>query len=632
VHTGLFLQLHLKVVATLSAITIALLFFLFEMARRKNEAGTYLVGNWQFLDSVKVQTPASFFFVFFLLATPFFLHLSWTIFWCSAIFLLFAGLFPKLDDEPAQHSVKQREKANLENAVVGVFIVIWIVLALSISRSDLDDAFYAAVAANAASNPEKATSMLDPMLGETNLPLIFPSYRYASFELLSGLGGYLLELPTISFYYIYFLPLWTTASVIATFLLTKELVGVNWLLAGSISLILILLLGEMHRSPANFSFVRIYQGKAVFLSVVIPAIFYLTARFFSQRGGIADLFLLACCQLTSIGLTNFGMLMAPLAGFGAIISNLPLVLKGQGKKALYALFVLLIPLPYLFDVALDSRDSPVLTLGLEPASQVWRSVFGSHQQYVVGLLILAGSLVAKNLITRWRVCIPPLILFGLYLNPWLSNFISSYITTPPVYWRVVWSFPVLTFAGISLCLLIVGCLENTKFRLTNALIAAAAVVLLIYSLPFNTLRPSNIGKIEGFATWKIPSSDLHVSMEVIRLSRGGGRVLAPEEIAGVISRFEGRPPLISTRGFYLDLMRPTMGDVDYMQRKLLYEFMISSNTKGLNDIHEAFRMLNVSVIVLKRDKETNDQRNILQKSGFSLETVLYDYSVWVSPR
>ncbi|WP_369333622.1 DUF6077 domain-containing protein, partial [Pseudomonas viridiflava] len=83
----------------------------------------------------------------------------------------------------------------------------------------------------------------------------------------------------MDFYYIYLLPVWVIASIAANFLLAKALMPRSWILVGVITVGLLLLLGEMHRSTANFSFVRIFQGKAVFLSFIVPAIFYLTARY-----------------------------------------------------------------------------------------------------------------------------------------------------------------------------------------------------------------------------------------------------------------------------------------------------------------------------------------------------------------
>lgn len=549
-----------------------------------------------------------------------------------SVLVLTICLFRDDKNKSFEFNLHSYSRKKFDFLIIAFLALITVMLSYAISRSDLDDSFYVAVAAFASSNPAHALAMGDPMLGEIGLPLIFPSYRFASFELLSGAGSYLFSVPAMDFYYIYLLPIWVITSVLVNFLLAKELNPKYWLLTGSLALLLILLLGEMHRSPANFSFVRIFQGKAVFLSVLVPAIFYLTARFFSERGTKADLFLLGCCQISSIGLTNFGMLMGPIAGFSALISNIPLVQTGHFKKFLYTLGILFIPLPYLINVALESRGSPIMNFEIETASNVWMSVFGSHQQYLVGILLLAGPILAKDSVTRWRLAIPALFLYVILLNPFLSELISKYVTTPPVYWRVVWSFPVLLFAAASLCMIIIELFER-RFPLINR--ASLIIVVLfagLYSAPFNTLRPENIGTVNDFAVWKVPKDHLIVARNAMENVKNGGRLLASDEIAGVISRFENHPQLISTRGFYLDLMRSSFKETEYAARSALYHFVTGNANQHNNTVREALRTLNVSVVVLNTNLENKDYLSLLHSEQYKMQESTNGYSIWVKER
>ena len=563
-----------------------------------------------------------------LFVLPALLYWSWLAFWFLSVFILCACLLSDISRNSHEYLGHDRNCSIHETLIVGLFSIAAIILAYAVSRSDMDDAFYVAISAFSSSNPESSLLTADPMLGETNLPLLFPSYRFSSFELLSGALGYLLSVPTMDVYYIYQLPLWITASIAANFLLTKELIPKHWLMAGVIALFLILLLGETHRSPANFSFARIFQGKAVFLSVVVPSIYYLTARFFSIRGSNSDLFLLSCCQVASIGLSNFGMLAAPMAGFGAIMSNIPLALNGERRRLYAALAVLFIPLPYLIDTALQSIDSPVFNFGTESAENVWVSVFGHHQQYLIGILLLAGPVLAKDTITRWRLAVPPLLLLAIYLNPWLSDFISKNLTTPPVYWRVAWSFPILVFAAVSLCMIMTGALERLSPKFFSIPLFVMTLLLTIYSLPLNTIRPENLGRIEGFATWKIPRLDLLVAQKSIDLVTDGGRLLAPDEIAGVVSRFDRHPQLVSTRGLYLDLLRPSIGVDSYEKRRVLYDLVVGKSESSDQFVREAILALDVSVIVVSLSNETPHFIRILESNSYTRHEVSHGYVFW----
>jgi len=466
------------------------------------------------------------------------------------------------------------------------------------------------------------------MLGETGFPLLFPSYRFSSFELLSAAIGYLLSIPVMDAYYIYLLPLWVVVAVAAVFLLTREMLPEHWLLAGVVTLLLILLLGEMHRSPANFSFVRLFQGKAILLSVIVPTVFYLTARLFSERGTRRDLFLLGCCQITAIGLSNFGMLTGPLAGFIALVSNIPRALQGRLRTLFFAFVVLLLPLPYLIAVALQSQDSPIINLETETAVHVWGSVFGTHQQYLVGMLLLAGPVLARDRITRWRLAVPPLFLFAIFLNPWLSALISKQVTTPPVYWRVIWFFPMLIFIAVTCSMITIAVVEQRRHFWPFAFLFAMLIGLTLYALPFHSLRSENIDASNDFAAWKIPGTHRDIAVKAIQLGRDGGRLLAPDEIAGVISRFEEHPRLIATRGFYLDIMPFPTGESERHSRRILYGFVTGQTASNDKDIRLALRELAVTVVVMHTNHATPEAIRLLQSEGYTQQVEAHRYSLW----
>lgn len=556
------------------------------------------------------------------------LYWSWEAYWLIAILILISTLVSRNRDEPLYVRDDEPKHYRYDTPIVISLVVVSILTAYAVSRSDLDDSFYVAVAAYSSANPTNALLSGDPMLGETDIPLIFPSYYFSSFELLSGALAYLFQVPAMDLYYIYLLPVWVVAAVLVTFLLTRQMIPNHWLFAGIIALLLTLLLGEMHRSPANFAFVRIFQGKAVFLSVIVPAIFYFTARYFSHRGTRTDLWLLACCQLASIGASNFGMLMGPIAGLGALASNLPLVATRGIRTASAALAVISIPLPYLIAVALQTNVSALVGFGSESPARVWTSVFGANQQYLVSILMLVGPILARDTLSRWRMTIPALLLIGVYLNPGLGELISQYITTPPVYWRVVWSFPITILCSISACMLVVEVTDKSRFTFPTAVLAAVVLVLAAFSLSHHTLRSENIGADGGFATWKIPLPDLVVAETAMRFSEAGGTLLAPDEIAGVISRFEHRPALVSTRGLYLHLIKPLVSEEEYFPRKTLYDFVTGQLSMKDEEVRRAIKVLNVSTIVVRNGPEVQEVFNLLTSDGFVLRAKVYDYSIW----
>mgnify|MGYP003575187315 CR=1 FL=1 len=625
---GLLLGFELSTALTVFPITMITLLGCYQLLRKKGE----LLCDESSIASKRTYSTdnvnGSQWLLGLIIVFPVVMYFSWHFFWFFSVLFLSFLVFVAVKKYRVDAQLIQKKSTSFENLIVTLLIGGGVLFSYLISRSDLDDAFYAAVAAFASSNPTDAFKMGDPMLGEVGLPLTFPSYRFASFELLSGAGGYLFSVPAIDFYYIYLLPIWVVMSIMANFLLAKEYIPRYWLFTGCLTFVLVLLLGEMHRSPANFSFFRIFQGKAVFLSVLIPSIFYLTARFFSGKGTTADLFLLGCCQLASIGLTNFGMLMAPIAGFSALVSNALLVKYEAHKKIIFAFLVLLIPLPYLTIVAFESQFGEAVRSEVQFSSDIWLNVFGSHQQYLVGILLLLGPVLAKDYVTKARLAIPPLFLFAILLNPFLSEFISKYITTPPVYWRVTWSFPILFFAAVSLCMLIIELFDRRFNFLVKALLFLTILLAVIHALPFNTLRKENIGPFIGFAQWKIPPGHIKASKLTIKNVTDDGRILAPDEIAGVISRFENHPRLISTRVMYLNSLKPFFSQDEYNDRITLCDFVNGSVNTDQNLVREALRSLDVSVIVLNSTFENQYHLDVMHLEYDKVDTV-GGYSIWV---
>ncbi|MYZ43678.1 DUF6077 domain-containing protein [Schauerella aestuarii] len=553
--------------------------------------------------------------VFLLAVAPFTVALPFAFFLIYTASVLVACLMtPDTCEAPPDVHVEMRWDSWGVVLFVGIAFTM---LSFAISRADLDDAFYAAVAAHAAANPEIALLSVDPMHGEVGLPMMFPSYKFASFELLAAALGWMLSLPAMSVYYVGLIPVWGAAATLATFALARELFPRRWLVGGVAAFLLMALMGEMHRAPANFSFVRIFQGKAVFLCVFLPAIFYFASRYFSDRARRSDLFLLLCCQIGAIGCSNFAMLAAPLATGGAVLSQLPNVRSRGWRPFILAMLVPLVALPYLIDVALNSRGSPILGFSNESPLSVWSTVFGTHQQYLIVLLLMAGPLLARNGPLRWALAIPPLLLFSIYLNPWFAGFISHYITTPAVYWRVVWTFPILIFGSIGIAVIMDEWRRPSVPRILRAMPVLLLVIGIALALPYNTLRHDNIGAFHGFAKDKIAKADVVLARKVIALDVGeGGRVLAPDAVAGVISRYERHPKLISVRGSYLDMLAYAMPEDEYVRRRALYDFVVSGKAANESLLRTALDQLDVNIIVMARDTITDGVRKSLATNDF----------------
>jgi hypothetical protein len=221
------------------------------------------------------------------------LHYSWTSFWLSSIVALsFTLYFDRRPHAGLDMPMPLTSTPHYGKWVIAAVCLFAVVLTLLANRSDLDDAFYVAVAAFAHAHPKAPLLASDPMFGQDNFPLIFPSYQFSSFELLGAAIAWLLNIPAMNVIYCFLAPLATLATVVSIFFCSKQIYARHWLATGIIAIALLLLLGEGHRSFGNFAFVRIFQGKAIFLSAIVPLIYGLSFRYQSAQGTSRDLLLL----------------------------------------------------------------------------------------------------------------------------------------------------------------------------------------------------------------------------------------------------------------------------------------------------------------------------------------------------
>jgi hypothetical protein len=145
--------------------------------------------------------------------------------------------------------------------------------ALLVIRPDFDDGFYVSKALRYFENPAQTVDLVDWDLAPSSIPyhayLTSTSapvdYLWAALSLLFGMNY-------LTLYYEY-LPILAGILSVNVWYVVVRLFGFSSR-ESIVALIAIhlglLVLGDTHRSWGNFSLVRIWQGKSIFLSLVLP--------------------------------------------------------------------------------------------------------------------------------------------------------------------------------------------------------------------------------------------------------------------------------------------------------------------------------------------------------------------------
>lgn len=200
-----------------------------------------------------------------------------------------------------------------------ILVVAGAVITLCVHRSDLDDAFYIGVAKWHALRPHIPILRFDLMHGIADAPLASPAYAFHSLEILFSAITYTTGISAIYAAHLVVAPLAGAGLVFAQTTLARALGLRRWLWIGCLLIATLLLLGEPHRFHSNFAFVRLYQGKAILLSVLLPWITVCGFRYADQPTA-SRWARLAIAQVASVGLSSTAILLSPLVGGVALLS------------------------------------------------------------------------------------------------------------------------------------------------------------------------------------------------------------------------------------------------------------------------------------------------------------------------
>jgi hypothetical protein len=579
-------------------------------------------------ESHSINDKKLWFFVACACSSLVFLRFNWAVFWALALAMFFyavisariAGLFPAKMPHQDIHGYYPWVIAT---------VVIAILVTISASRSDADDAFYVAVAAFHAGHTDIPLLSLDPMHGEHGWPLIFP--RFTSYELLAAQLSKTLGLPAVHVVYQLLPPLAAIMCVMAFFLCAQELMPKRWVLVGLVAFVFTLLLGEQHRSYANFAFVRLFQGKAIFLTVIVPLIYWLSFKFVSERGRKCDLMLLVCAQIAGIGFSSFALLAAPLTGITAAFTAMPPTNRKALQRFMAMSATTCVALPYLLIAATESQETMayVSTYPFESPAQVWKSVFGDYQQYFVAALLVFGPLLCRDALLRWRLAAPPLFLLGILLNPWIAGFLSKHLTSNILYWRVVWVVPMTIWLAVALCVIIECAWTERNLKKPSFWTFLVLIPLLAIAIPFNSLRADNYVKWD-FWGLKVEKGGYETSVKTIQATSQEGRILSQETIASILPRLEGHPRLIYVRN-YLDFLTNSIGKRELAQRNFLRDFVNQPcRSSDRTNLTSVLQELQVETIVTTESGSCSQASlsAVLSAQNFQLIENHNGYQIW----
>ena len=360
-------------------------------------------------------------------------------------------------------------------------------------------------------------------------------------------------------------------------------------------------------SKGSFLLSRLWQGKAVYLHVVLPVAIAVMLKLVENKKTKFGWLLLLIFMYAGIGLNPTSMYVV-----GFQILCMMIVISIYNKNIKYVLNAVPSIVVVGFYSILMYISASKHTGQMEAASQVpegfvmnvFKSFFGDGIWFFVVYLICViltfffGELKGKIL------CIytPLLMLFVLW-NPVMGALIAENLTMTPSYWRVFWLIPI-DFA-IAYCVVLF-------YEKRYIAVSIALGVSIIVCGKFMFTKNNNFIKAENME--RIPE-EVIVLGEIIA-SYGDGQVVLANDMASTTLRQEyNEIELIFSRaGYILDLFR-YRGDKQGSDDRFILSYFVNSDSEfNSSQIIELLDKYHTKWIVIKGDKQA--QIEFLSENGY----------------
>jgi hypothetical protein len=472
------------------------------------------------------------------------------------------------------------------------------VLSLFVVHGDADDVFYvnrASWIAEHGTIPVKDTlftnEAIDAIRG-AGVPVssieAFQGAVAHAFGFTGGTAAYYLTPPVAVF-----VAVWTMWRLIRAWAPRRRT------LAFAVAMIYLLWEAQESASAGSFFILRMQQGKAIFASWLVPALFLYLTRWVN-RSGRREAVLLAGAGATAVGLTSSATFLVPLLCGAAVI---PLLLARRFHLAWGALLPFAYPL--VVGVVVHFSYSALDPNGVSyTGEQAFRLVMGVHWFGAIGWLgVLCGLwLVRRNGAQVVASGVPVVML--IVTAPGVFALMNDLTGAHAVLWRAIWIAPVPALVGVA---------ASVPLPSANRLAAPVPAVVLALAIIASGL-PLWRGADVSFAsrpTWRYGPKVTAQGWAVIHASPRNAVVLAPYPTMRAIALATTRVHVTDPRDSYRDLIDEPAAN---RAARAVLARIVFGHVPPVKQVRSALRQLDVRVVCL--EPEWENRRNAVRKAGY----------------
>ena len=411
------------------------------------------------------------------------------------------------------------------------------VLSLFVVNNDSDDAQYVHVAGWV--QVHGVFPVRDTLFTHETLPSLFYP-PVSSFEALLGTfdRGLPVSVPTLV--YLGVTPVATALAVLALWRLLRAWAVARVGLALSVALVFLLFDAGEHWLPGSYFIGRMWQGKVIFVAVLIPILLVALQRY-AQRGRRRELLMLGAAGAAATGLSTTAIFTVPVlaaACLAPLAMRLPWrALAGLAATAAYPLGAGVVTL------VLGGRNPDEYTdAELAPAFLAHRAL-GTGWYGAIALFAVLAAAVAIPRRPAARMLAATVLVVGLLYTQGVPELIFHATGLGRVLWRMLWLIPVAAALGAL-------AVRWSPRRAAIGALPAVAVCVLIAIVGAPIWSSAAFGRLDGHPALKLNAGDEAAARAILRRVPRGAHVLAPQSTSQALLVLSGTVTVVNPLSRY----------------------------------------------------------------------------------
>lgn len=495
------------------------------------------------------------------------------------------------------------------------------------NRPDADDAFYRSISATLLRFPQQPVLVHDTLYRLPGVPILLQFYRLASYDVLVGTLARIIGVNHLVVAYLILPAVFAAFCVLAWVYLLRRIVPARWPSTLLILFLCVLALGEMHRAYGNFAFVRLFQGKAILATGMVPVVAG-SALLFARHGGLRHWLLLFAAQVAALGASASALFVAPAAAALGMAGGWSTNLASSRRFATGMLAS-----AYVFGAGwamasiTHGGHALVSSSPMPGVQQILDDTWGWWSTRLLLVALLAAWAFVTDPVRARYLSAGAFFFLLVALDPYTVRIVADHFVGVHTYWRLTWALPLPFFLAV----LLDGVIRHASGMRSKALAVCACAALAGFAIAFGwrfgTLRSAN-GVTLGVPGLKVNPVEYQVAAKIARDVPEKGCVLAPEAVSVWLATFVVHPELLGVRALY---MNRAFSPDDAARRNLLMRYVAGQH--GPPDsaawFADALRRYGLTAVVLVHSAPWRGEiQNVLERHGWR-PLVSGTYDIWV---